>query len=130
MQAHKNEYPIEPSQVNLGIDIPDDFQGYNKELFSIAPREQELIDHVLITHGQIKDRCDQLAEQILNDYKGQTLEIMVIMTGAFQFFTDLNDSLIKVRANRMPKTDEEDVIWSYNFQKVSSYKNTESTGIV
>ena len=74
-----------------------------------------MIDHVLITHGQIKDRTDQLAEQIFNDYIGQELEIMVIMTGAFQFFTDLNDSLIKIRANRQPKSDAEDVIWSYNF---------------
>lgn len=55
---------------------------------------------------------------------------MVIMTGAFQFFTDLNDSLIKIRAIRQPKSESEDVIWSYNFQKVSSYTNTESSGVV
>lgn len=42
----------------------------------------------------------------------------------------MNESLIKVRANRQPKSEAEDVTWSYNFQKVSSYTNTESSGVV
>lgn len=62
MQAHQSEYPIETSQQILAIDIASDFKGYNKSLFNICPREQELIDSVLVSHGQIKDRCDQLAE--------------------------------------------------------------------
>ena len=42
----------------------------------------------------------------------------------------MNDALLKVRAQRKPKTDAEDVLISYNFQRVSSYTNTESTGEV
>ena len=51
-----------------------------------------------------------------------------MLIGAFQFFSDLNESLNKVRAIRKPTCDEEDVIVQYNFHKVSSYKNTESLG--
>jgi len=76
----------------------------------------------------IKDRCDKLAEQIFDDYKGKEVSIVVILTGAFQFFSDLNESIMKVRAIRRPETDEEDVIVQYYMRKVSSYRNTESLG--
>ena len=44
---------------------------------------QDLIDRVLISNGMIKDRCDQIAEQIFDDYKGKELNIFIILTGAF-----------------------------------------------
>ena len=53
-----------------GINIADDFKGVDKSMISMCPREEALISHVLLTHGQIKDRCDKLAEQIFDDYKG------------------------------------------------------------
>ena len=56
------------------------------------------------------------------------MSVFVVLIGAFQFFSDLNESLARVRAIRKPTCDEEDVILQYNFHKVSSYKNTESLG--
>jgi hypothetical protein len=52
----------------------------------------------------------------------------VILRGAFQFFSDLNNSINKVRAIKKPTCDEEDVIVRFNFHRVSSYQNTESLG--
>ena len=56
--------------------------------------------------------------------------MIVILTGAYQFFQDLNTSLKKVRAMRNPKSDEEDVVVKFFFSKASSYEGTESTGTV
>ena len=63
-------YPVPVEQLPKGIDIAQDYKGFDKSMFSICPREQHLIESVLLSHGQIKDRCDQLAEQIFDDYKG------------------------------------------------------------
>ena len=124
------EYTIPDEQLLNVINIPDTFQGFDKNQFSIAPREQELIDCVLISNGQVLDRCDKLAEQIFDDYRGKVLDIFVILNGAFQFFSDLLNSINKVRAARKPRTEDEDVIVRFNFHRVSSYHNTESTGDV
>lgn len=56
--------------------------------------------------------------------------MFIILNGAFQFFSDLNESLLRVRAFKKPKDDSEDVIIRYYFQRASSYRNTESTGNV
>lgn len=53
--------------------------------------------------------------------------MFIVLDGAFQFFSDLNDSLLKVRAIKKPKTD---VTIRYFFVRASSYRNTESTGDV
>jgi len=83
---------------------------------------------VLIPNGQIIDRCDQLAEQIFEDFRGKTLDIFVILNGAFQFFSDLLNSINKVRAIKKPTCEEEDVLVRFNFHRVSSYRNMESLG--
>ena len=124
------DYPIPDEQLLKVIDIPESFKGFDKMQFSIAPREQELIDCVLISNGQVLDRCDRLAEQIFEDYRGKVLDIFVILNGAFQFFSDLLNSINKVRAARKPRSEDEDVIVRFNFHRVSSYQNTESTGDV
>ena len=99
-------------------------------MFTICAREQELISSVLIPSGHIRNRCDRLAQQIFDDYKGKTLHILVILTGAYQFFFDLNTSLQKLRAMRNPATEDEDVICHFYFSKAKSYDNDESTGEV
>ena len=57
--------------------------------------------------------------------------MLVIITGAYQFFQDLLTSIKKVRAIRNPQTDEEDVIIKFFLQKASSYHSgMESSGNV
>lgn len=99
-------------------------------MFSMCERERVLIKCVLISQGQIKDRCDKLAEQIFDDYKGQVVHMVIILTGAYQFFLDLNTSLKKVRAIRNPKTEKEDVLLKFFFSKATSYENDKSVGTV
>lgn len=41
--------------------LPDSFTGYDKKLFAMSERDAELIDSVVISRSQIKDRCNELA---------------------------------------------------------------------
>ena len=56
--------------------------------------------------------------------------MVIILTGAYQFFLDLNTSLKKVRAIRNPKTEKEDVLLKFFFSKATSYENDKSVGTV
>ena len=109
----------------------DDEQRIEKDDASIyiPPSQQALIEYVLITRKQITGRCKELAQKIFKDYKGQTLLIVVITTGAFQFFNVLNEALIDYRDEVKPQTTNEDVTIEYKFKKISSYVNTSSVGI-
>jgi len=44
----------------------------------------------------IKSRVRQLAQNIHNDFKGQTLNVFVVMTGAYKFATDLVKYIKKI----------------------------------
>ena len=96
------------------------FEGYDPDLFLISENEkvsvnillnffQILIDKVLLHKEQIESRCEKLAEMIFDNYKGQSFEIFVILKGAFAFFSDIHDALLKERAKRQPKIPSEDI---------------------
>ena len=55
----------------------------------MPPRELELIDSVLIQDWQIVTRCEELAEEIFNDYKGQAVDIFVVGKAALPFYNEL-----------------------------------------
>ena len=65
------------------VEIPDSFKGNNKELYDLSPVEKQCVDTVLISNGDIKDRCNKLAQEILRDYRGKELSLFVILNGAF-----------------------------------------------
>ena len=46
---------------------------------------------------------------IFDNYKGQSFEIFVILKGAFAFFSDIQDALLKERVKRQPKIPSEDI---------------------
>ena len=71
------------------VTLRDDYTGMSKEMFNkMPPRELDLIDSVLITKSRILDRCDQLANQVFNDYIGENLHIYVIGKASAPFFND------------------------------------------
>lgn len=69
---------------------------------------------VLVTHEQIEEMLDRLADQLNHDYEGKHLIVVGILTGAFIFTSDL------VRRLKMPVT--------VDFMQVSSYVGEFSTG--
>ena len=47
------------------------------------------VGHVLYTEEELKSRVTELGEQIARDYKGKTVILVCVLTGAVTFFTDL-----------------------------------------
>lgn len=69
----------------------------------------------LITTSAIGKRLDEIAEQISNDYAGETVELVCVLKGGVVFMVDLAKRI------KVPVT--------MNFMDVSSYGDgTESTG--
>ena len=75
-------YQLSDEVVSRGVYIQDGF-AQDPKMFQICDREREMIEKVLISAGQIKERCHRLAEQIFDDYKGKVVHVLVILTGAF-----------------------------------------------
>ncbi|HCU56570.1 MAG TPA: hypoxanthine phosphoribosyltransferase, partial [Clostridiales bacterium] len=67
----------------------------------------ERIKKVLIKEADVKARVKQLAEEISRDYKGQTVVLICILSGASVFFADLVREL--------------DLDVRFEFMSVSSY---------
>ncbi len=59
-----------------------------------APRVEPL--RPVITTEQIQKRVKELARQISDDYKGQTIQMLAVLENAFMFLADL------VRALEVP----------------------------
>lgn len=71
---------------------------------------------VLISEEQINERLDELAKQLMEEYKGQELMFLCILKGSVFFTVEL--------AKRIKNNIQ------FEFIEVSSYENNESTGKV
>lgn len=77
----------------------------------------ELIDEILITEEQIRQRTRELAQEISRDYEGQDLLLICVLKGGIVFLVDLMRELT--------------VPHSVDFMATSSYgAATESSGVV
>ena len=72
--------------------------------------------NVLISEEQINKRLDELAEQIMEEYKGKELVFLCTLKGSVFFAVELG---MKIKNNIQ-----------FEFIEVSSYENNESTGKV
>lgn len=70
--------------------------------------------NILISEKQINERLDELAEQLMNDYKGQDLLFLCILKGSIFFTVEL--------AKRIKNNVQ------FEFIEVASYENNKSTG--
>lgn len=72
---------------------------------------------VLISEGAVRNRIQELADTISNDYQGEQVTLICILKGAVMFMVDLSKKL------KMPVV--------FDFMDVSSYgSGTSSSGIV
>ncbi|MDD5686380.1 MAG: hypoxanthine phosphoribosyltransferase [Elusimicrobia bacterium] len=74
------------------------------------------IEEIVFSEKQIQKRVKELAKKISNDYKGKKLTLVPILKGATVFLADLIKN-ITIHLN-------------VSFMTVSSYKNTESKGVI
>lgn len=49
----------------------------------------DVMERVLFTEKDIKERCQQLADQISNDYANSEPVLVCTLKGGFMFFSDL-----------------------------------------
>lgn len=86
----------------------------------------DTLKHLLIPHGNIVDRVEKLAYDIMSDYQGQTIHLLCVLKGGSIFFQDLCHALRKFHnyAGNLY------VPFTFDFIRVKSYSGTESTGNV
>jgi hypoxanthine phosphoribosyltransferase len=77
---------------------------------------EEVIGKVLIDEEAIKLRVRELGQEISRDYKGKTPVLVNVLKGGIIFLSDLVRSLT--------------VLHEIDFMWVSSYRGTESSGVV
>ena len=98
------------------------------EHFYLPPRFKSYVKNIILPDGIIHARWARIAERILADYAGeQELTMIVLMNGGYQFYEDLKSQLNA----QMRYLSAESVIQIRPFfVKLSSYKNTETTGLI
>lgn len=119
-ELNNDAYPF-PSDLDV-VNISESFR-FPLNAFTLPSADNQYMDHIMIPEGMINSRSQKLAERILSDYDGKELYIIVIMAGAFKFYSDLFTHL-----NQMMQYSNKRVYFKPIFCKLSSYMNTESTG--
>ncbi|KAJ3330719.1 hypoxanthine phosphoribosyltransferase 1 [Blyttiomyces sp. JEL0837] len=105
------------------IDITEN-DNYSLDHFLIPAHYAEDVESVMIPHGLIADRVEKLADSIARDCT-QPLVACCVLKGASVFFADLMKVLKKLK-----NANNKSIPLSFEFIKVKSYINDESTGDV
>jgi len=95
------------------------------EKYNIMKRYRDSISSVLISNDRILKRFDEMAKEIMEHYKEREFIILVVLKGAAVMFGDVYRSLIKAYEN----SDYDNTLF-YEFVRLKSYENIESTGKV
>ncbi|KAJ3113275.1 hypoxanthine phosphoribosyltransferase 1 [Phlyctochytrium bullatum] len=105
------------------IDIKEG-QTLSLDHFLIPPHYADDVESVLIPHGLIRDRVEKLAHDIAKDCTNPVVACCVLK-GASVFFADLMTNLKKLKNSQ-----NKSIPLSFEFIKVKSYENDQSTGSV
>ena len=87
MEDNSMQYPTDHIEA---IDIPEGM-NFDKSMFPMPTNTSQYMKEVMIPRGFIKDRISKLAEDIYAAYRGREdpLRVIVVMNGAFTFYTEL-----------------------------------------
>jgi hypoxanthine phosphoribosyltransferase len=110
------------------INIPDDFEGYSKDVFCVPKHYEDSISSILVSQGTIQDRIQCLARDIFQDViagdeEPEPLNTLCVLKGGYKFYSDLQDKL-----NTLNSHHDKSVQISVDFVRLKSYENTSSTG--
>ncbi|XP_031566703.1 hypoxanthine-guanine phosphoribosyltransferase-like [Actinia tenebrosa] len=111
---------------NKFITVPDEYQGYSLDMFSIPKHYQDDLKHVMLPRGILLDRTERLARDISRDMQpGGALVGLCVLKGGYQFFADLMEYIRTLNANS-----ETSVPLSVDFIRLKSYEDESSSGEV
>jgi hypoxanthine phosphoribosyltransferase len=105
------------------VDIKET-SGFKCDNFVIPSHYKEDLASVLIPAGLINDRVEKLAEMIAQD-SAHPIVACCVLKGASVFFADLIRVMKKLKGK-----DGKNLPLSFEFIKVKSYENEQSTGSV
>merc|ERR1711976_185668 len=111
------------------MNIPDEFEGYNTNLFCVPSHYEDSVGEVLIPHGMIQDRIEKLARDIFYKVVGNThepLHCLCVLKGGYKFCSDLLDRINMLNSNHSNGS----IQIAVDFIRVKSYANDQSTGTV
>jgi len=122
------------------LNIPDDYEGYQTNLFCIPNHYEDAISNVMIPYGLINDRIEKLARDTFYDMLGQgssegnmgrvpqderePLHALCVLKGGYKFFSDMLDKINSLNSNHS----EGSVQVSVDFIRLKSYENDQSSG--
>nr|ACO14905.1 Hypoxanthine-guanine phosphoribosyltransferase [Caligus clemensi] len=117
--------------ISTCLNIPDDFPGYDKDLFHYPERYRDIVDRILVPHGLIRDRVYKIAANIEAHYLKSGIKhvkLLCVLKGAYKFFGELNECLSDLSSLR--REGEDHIGYSVQFIRAKSYENDSSSGIV
>lgn len=108
--------------------VPDDF-SFDLDHFSVPEHYAADLKEIMLPHGIVMDRIEKIAVDILHAYqfreRGTRVTMLCVLKGGHQFFSDLCNAL-----KRLTLTSCSHPPLTFDFIRVKSYSNTESTGEV
>jgi len=111
------------------LNIPDDYKGYQTNLFCIPNHYEDSISNVMIPYGMIMDRIEKLARDCFYDMLAvdrEPLHALCVLKGGYKFFADMLDKINSLNSNHS----EGSVQVSVDFIRLKSYENDRSSGEV
>ncbi|KAJ7311985.1 hypothetical protein JRQ81_006311 [Phrynocephalus forsythii] len=101
-----------------GLQIKDEDNGYNKNLFCVPKHYEEDLERVFIPHGLILDRTERLARDIMQDMGQHHIFALCMLKGGYKFFADLMDYIKALNRNT-----DQSVPITVDFVRLKSYCN-------
>merc|ERR1711983_121356 len=131
VQSRSSNNSQDMASLNLDrcINIPDDYAGYNTNLFCIPNHYMDAVENVLIPNGMIQDRIEKLGRDVFYDMLSsgrEPLHALCVLKGGYKFFSDMLDKVNSLNSNHS----EGSVQVSVDFIRVKSYENDQSSGLI
>lgn len=117
-----NSYPVEKFENTSIIVKPS--QYFSIDLVSIPKDSKSYLEKVILSEGQIKDRIEKMANDIISENPDKSLTFLVIMKSAFMFAMHLKQSIINIKKNVETKP------YFYEYVTISSYVDDKSTDTI
>lgn len=89
-------------QLLPGVFIPDNSPRFDVNAFPTPLQYKGLLDSVLLPNGLIKDRVQQLVQQLASDHHGQEVHFLCVLKGAAVFFGDMLNHWMHLQHGKPP----------------------------
>ncbi|XP_010080109.1 PREDICTED: phosphoribosyltransferase domain-containing protein 1-like, partial [Pterocles gutturalis] len=98
------------------IKISDNWPGYSLDLFTYPQHYYGDLEYVLIPHGIIVDRTEQLAKDIMQDIGDNDIVVLCVLKGGYKFCADLVEHI-----KNLSRNSERFISMKVDFVRLKSY---------